>query len=492
MNSDIKPSGRDLLNAALKAFEARDRDHAAALLAKLDADSPPLGDSWGAVSRLADTLGEYTLGLSAMRRYVAASPHDVNRRLEYADFLARNGRIEAAMETTRAFLPHTAADARLMLLIGTCRAQLGQTELALEELRQCLAIKPSPAEAAAAWLAISDLKRFTADDVDVATMEKLRNDTTPNTPSPLLYALAKAYDDLGDVDAAFATYAQGAEKVRLQRRLAAEPRHAFVDSVIAGFTPKALTRLPASGLDSDRPIFVLGLPRSGTTLVEQILVSHKSVMNGGELGMFLAATMAIGGYSPAEVERFAARPDAGQAFAAMGKAYLHLLEERFGPDGHVVDKTLNHTRMVGLIRHVFPSARFVWLRRDPGDTALSCFRSHFATGLPWSWALTDIGHHFADEDRLHKHWTSLFPDAILTVPYEELVAEPDLWIDRILGHCGLPYEPQVRHFNLTQRAVTTTSGNQVRQQIYNRAIGGWKRYAAHMRPFFEAYGAPQA
>ena len=94
MNSDIKPSGRDLLNAALKAFEARDRDHAAALLAKLDADSPPLGDSWGAVSRLADTLGEYTLGLSAMRRYVAASPHDVNRRLEYADFLARNGRIK--------------------------------------------------------------------------------------------------------------------------------------------------------------------------------------------------------------------------------------------------------------------------------------------------------------------------------------------------------------------------------------------------------------
>ena len=492
MTSETTPGGRDLLNAALKAFEAGDRDRAAVLLTQLDADGPSLGDSWGAVSRLADTLGEYTLGLSAIRRHVAASPHDVNRRLEYADFLARNGRIEAAMETTRAFLPHTAADARLMLLIGTCRAQLGQTELALEELRQCLALKPSPAEAAAAWLAISDLKTFTAGDADVAAMETLRNDTTPNTPSPLLYALAKAHDDLGDVDAAFAAYGQGAEKVRLQRRFVAGPSRSFVDSVIEGFTPETLARLPASGLDSDRPIFVLGLPRSGTTLVEQILVSHSGVVNGDELGMFRTATMAVGGYSPAEVERFAARPDAGQAFAALGKAYLHLLEERFGPDGRVVDKTLNHTRMVGLIRHVLPNARFIWLRRDPGDTALSCFRSHFAAGVPWSWSLTDIGRHFADEDRLYAHWTGLFPDAILTVPYEELVADPNAWIDRILDHCGLPFEPQVRHFNLTQRAVTTTSGNQVRQPIYNRAIGGWKRYAEQMAPFFEAYGEPTA
>jgi tetratricopeptide (TPR) repeat protein len=489
MNSDMTLTGRDLLNAALKAFEAGDRDGAAALLTKLDADNPPLGDSWGAVCRLADTLGEYNLGLSAIRRHVAAAPRDVDRRLEYGAFLARNERIEAALETTRAFLPHAAPDARLMLLIGACRAQLGQAELAIEELRQCLALKPSAAEAAAAWLAISDLKTFAPDDADVTTMEALRDRTTPNTPSPLLYALAKAYDDQGDVDGAFAAYAQGAEKVRLQRPFSADAYRAFVDAVIKGFTPEVLAGLPASGLDTDRPIFVLGLPRSGTTLVEQILVSHSSVMNGGELGMFHTATMALDGYSPAEVERFASRPDAGEAFAALGRAYLHLLDERFGPAGRVVDKTLNHTRMLGLIRHIFPNARFIWLRRDPADTALSCFRSHFAQGVPWSWSLSDIGRHFADEDRLYDHWTRLFPDAILTVPYEDLVAEPDVWIERILGHCGLPFEPQVRHFNLTQRAVTTTSGAQVRQPIYKRAVGGWKRYAEHMAPFFEAYGA---
>ena len=490
MTSETILGGKDLLNAALKAFEARDRDRAAALLGKLDADNPPLGDSWSAVSRLADALGEYTLGRSAIRRYVAASPHDVGRRLEYADFLIRNGRIEGAMEHTRAFLPHAKADARLMSLIGSCRAQLGQAELALEALRECLALKPSPADAGAAWLAISDLKTFTAGDPDIATMEALRNDLTPGAPSTLLYALAKAHDDVGQIDAAFAAYAQGAEQMRLQRPFSAQAYGDFVEAVVTDFTPEMLARLPASGLDSDRPIFVLGLPRSGTTLVEQILVSHKGVMNGGELGMFNVATMPMSGYSPAEIERFAARPDAGEAFAAMGRAYLHLLEERFGPDGRVVDKTLSHTRLVGLIRHIFPEARFIWLRRDPGDTALSCFRSHFAQGVPWSWSLSDIGRHFADEDRLYRHWTDLFPDAILTVPYEALVADTDAWIGRILDHCGLPFEPQVRHFNLTQRAVTTTSGNQVRQPIYNRSIGGWKRYADPMAPFFEAYGAP--
>jgi Tfp pilus assembly protein PilF len=491
MTTETTLSGRDLLSAALKAFEGGDRDGATALLTRLDAENPSLGDSWGAVARLADTLGEYALGLSAVRRFVAASPHDASRRLEYGAFLARNGRVEGAMETTRAFLQHTTVTASLMLLIGTCRAQLGQTDLALEELRQVLALKPTPAEAAAAWLAISDLKRFTVGDADIAAMEALAGFTKASPPTALLYALAKAYDDVGQIDAAFETYARGANTVRSQRPFSATAWSAFVDQVVADFTAETLDRLPASGVESDRPIFVLGLPRSGTTLVEQILVSHSGVMNGAELNLFGTATMALGGYAPADVQRFNQRPGADTAWAGFGQAYLHLLEERFGPEGRVVDKTLSHTRMVGLIRHVFPNARFLWLRRDPGDNALSCFRTHFAGGVPWSWSLADIGQHFADEDRLHRHWITQFPDAILTVPYEALVSDPDIWIDRILSHCGLAFEPQVRHFNLTERAVATTSAHQVRQPLYKSAIGSWKRYGSHMAPFFDAYETPK-
>jgi len=479
-------NGRDLLKEALQAFEARDRDRAAALLVQLDTLAPPLGESWGPASRLAFTLGEVSVAISAIRRHVALSPYDKDRRLAYGALLAGAGRIEGAMETTRAFLPHTTVDARLMLFIGTCRAQLGHNALALEDLRAGLSMAPNPVVTGALWLTIADLKRFEAGDPDIAAMERAAAD--PNASSALLYALAKAWDDAGEPDKAFAVYERGASLVRRQRPFSAETSRAFVDKVVASQTQAGLAALPKSEVHSDRPIFVLGLPRSGTTLVEQILVSHSGVMNGAELNLFGTATMALGDYSPEALAAFASRHDADAAWTAMGQAYLHLLDERFGPDGKVVDKTLSHSRLVGVIHSILPKARFIWLRRDPGDTALSCFRSHFAEGVNWSWSMADIGRHFADEDRLYAHWTSLYPDAILTVPYEALVAEPDAWINRILDHCGLAFEAPVRHFHLTQRPVATTSANQVRQPIHGRSVGGWRRYGPQMAPFFQAYG----
>lgn len=477
---------RDLLNEALRAFQAHDRDRAAALLIQLNDQDAPLGESWGPVARLAFTLGEVSVAIAAIRRYVALSPYDKERRLAYGAMLAGAGRIEGAMETTRAFLPHTTVDARLLLFTGTCRAQLGHTDLALEDLRAALELEATPAVIGALWLTISDLKRFAPDDPDIKAMERAA--AAPDASSALLYALAKACDDAGDPEKAFELYERGAAIVRRLRPFAAQASRTFVDRTIATQTKAYLDALPASDVQSDRPIFVLGLPRSGTTLVEQILVSHSGVMNGAELNLFRTATMALGDYSPEAIAAFTGRADAADAWSAMGKAYLHLLEERFGPDGRVVDKTLSHSRFVGVIRSILPNARFIWLRRDPGDNALSCFRSHFAEGLNWSWSMADIGRHFADEDRLYAHWTDLYPDAILTVPYEALVADPDAWINRILDHCDLPFEAPVRHFHLTQRPVATTSSSQVRQPIYARSVGGWRRYAQQMDPFFEAYG----
>ncbi|OYX92934.1 MAG: hypothetical protein B7Y78_09380, partial [Caulobacter sp. 35-67-4] len=157
----MTPSASDLLAEAVRAFQARDRDYAAGLLARLNAEDAALGDDWGAVARLAATLGEVSVALAAIRRYVALKPYDVERRLEYGALLAQCGRIEGAAKATRAFLPNAPADPRLYLLLGTCQAQLGQTEAALADLRAVLALDPQPALAGAAWLAIADLKRFT-------------------------------------------------------------------------------------------------------------------------------------------------------------------------------------------------------------------------------------------------------------------------------------------------------------------------------------------
>lgn len=484
----MPPSAVDQLTQAVRRLEARDRARASAIVRKLAAEDAPLGDRWGQVAELAATLGEVSAARAAMRRYVAGAPFDVERRLAYGAMLAQLGHVAGAIKATEAHLPSLLGpDARVSHLLGTCYSQLGDSQTARNYLRRAIAESNSPELTAMAWLTIADLKGFSAGDPDIPAMEVLAEELGEQAPSALLYALGKAYNDLGEVDRAFGLYERGAKRVRAQRNYNGEASRRFVDEVVAGFTARELAKLPPSGIDSDRPIFVLGMPRSGTTLVEQILASHDDVVDGAELNLFRTATMDLGGYAPADVTRMAFRPDAEDVWTRFGAAYLHLLDERFGPTGRVVDKTLNHTRFVGLIRHVLPNARFIWLRRDPGDVALSCFRSHFASGLDWTWSLADIGRHLADEDRLHAHWTALFPDAILTVPYEELVADPKTWIQRMLSHCGLPFQENLRDFHLTQRAVTTSSASQVRQPISTRAIGQWQRYEKHLAPFFEAY-----
>jgi tetratricopeptide (TPR) repeat protein len=482
-------SAADPLSQAVRRFEARDRARAAAIIIELAKEDAPLGDRWSQVAQLAATLGEVSAARAAMRRYVAGDPYDIERRLAYGAMLAQLGHVAGAVKATEAFLPNAPrADARLHHLLGACLAQLGRVEEAERHLRTAIAGTEWPELAGAAWLALADIKTFDRSDPDVTAMEALAGQWGPETPSSLLYALGKAYNDQGDVDRAFESWTRGAEKVRRQRPYSDAASKRFVDEVVAGFTREDLAKLPPSAVDSERPIFVLGLPRSGTTLVEQILASHADVVDGAELNLFRTATMELGGYAPSDVTRMAFRPDGAEVWTRFGEAYLHLLDERFGTTGRIVDKTLNHTRFVGLIHHILPKARFVWLRRDPGDVALSCFRSHFASGLDWTWSLEDIGRHMIEEDRLHAHWSALYPEAILTVAYEDLVSDPKTWISRILEHCRLPFQDNLRDFHLTERAVTTSSANQVRQPISTRAIGQWKRYEAHLASFFEAYG----
>jgi hypothetical protein len=143
--------------------------------------------------------------------------------------------------------------------------------------------------------------------------------------------------------------------------------------------------------------------------------------------------------------------------------------------------------MFGLIHHTMPNAPLIWMRREPADSALSCFRTRFAQGLDWTWSLTDIAQRFREEDELHKHWSSVLGDKLLTVQYEGLVADPDAWIPRILAHCGLTDEPGVRNFHESSRPVFTASVAQVREPISTSAVAKWKRYEKHLKPFLDAY-----
>jgi tetratricopeptide (TPR) repeat protein len=482
---------RDTVRAALAAFQAKDRDGAADLIRELVRTRAPINTTWGPISRMAKSIGEANLAIAAARIHAANAPADNSRRIELAATLAAFGRTDEALQLAHDLVRAVPDDPMTHHFLGVTLSQIGQGNEALPHLRRAIALQPHLAES---WLSVAALKRFTADDPEYARLRLTVERSPPTdaaTRGALLYALGKALDDIGDVDAAFAAYSQGAALIKTTQPADPTLGPTFRQEVTQGFNQAFLDRLEPSGLSSDRPIFVLGLPRSGTTLMEQIFVAHSAVKEGGEIGLFRHAAMAISSFTPAIIREFVDKhPRPAGVWRRMGETYLHLLDERFGPQGRIVDKSLSAPRMLGVLAHVFPNARFIWMKRDVGAVAWSCFRTRFSNGQDWSWSLTDIANNFRLVDALHAHWTRLFPDRILTVPYEELVADPETWIPRALAHAGLQDEPQTRNFHEVKRVVVTASVAQVRRPLYKGSSEAWLRYAKHLQPFFDAYQRP--
>ncbi|MBL4630347.1 MAG: sulfotransferase [Paraglaciecola sp.] len=237
------------------------------------------------------------------------------------------------------------------------------------------------------------------------------------------------------------------------------------------------------------PIFVLGWPRSGTTVIERIISSHSQVMAGGEVDFMQKSTMEMKGMSVQHGKTFEnsfAQPHL--AWEHLATLYLHLVEQRFGEVGTIVDKTLANSRYLGLISRIFPKSAKIWIRRDPMDAALSCFRTCFSGSMHWSWSFESIAQHFAHEDLLFEHWCNMFGDEILVVPYEEFVCSPKKWSQKVLAHCHLSDENTLSHFHLNKQETMTSSVAQVRKPVYQDSVGLSEKYSSLMQSFVDNYG----
>jgi hypothetical protein len=336
------------------------------------------------------------------------------------------------------------------------------------------------------------IKNFEQGDDDIRVMSRLKPlmaKAEPDHYARFLYGLAKAHHDVGDYDLAWQVYCEGAALRRASETYDKIREIEFADLLIRDFTRSAIGSLKPSGAGESRAIFVNGFPRSGTTLVEQIFAAHSMVSDGGEVNLLRAALIPAGDCSFAGALKLQSGSGCtNDPWGDIARDYERMLSERFPESrGRIVDKTLNHTPLMGLLLHALPDARVVWLRRRPEDCALSCFRSFFTQPMPWSWSLADIATHFRIEDRLYAHWCGEFGDRILTVPYEELVSSPEEWIPRILDHAGLPFETQTLAPHMQKRTVRTASVAQVRKPISSARIGAAKAYDRQMDEFRKIY-----
>jgi len=495
----------------IEARKRLDRRGAAAIIREDLDKGPATGEAWKIVSQAAAQLGEHGMSLEAAKRYADTVPGEIDHVFFYALTLSRNNRIQEALHQMDLLSPDLQGHPAVLHFRAMQATQLGEFPKAEGLLRKAIAISPAPVQ----WLALSVAKKFTPGDPDIAHMESVLPRVAkapPEIKAQLLYSLGKAYDDVKDQQKAVAAYAQGAA---LMRGVAAIPEsdawNQFVSHLLDGYTAENMARLKPSGVGGERMLFITGFPRSGTTLVEQILGSHSQVSGGSELNLVPVALMPAGS---TDSEEYVARMSASQTtrylvagdftfadamayqersasddpWGDIGRDYLHMAQERFGPNGYAIDKTLNLGSFMGLLLHSLPKAKIFWLRRKPEDCALSNYRLYSQLGtLPWTYSATDIATFFKAEDKLYAHWTKMFPDRIMTVPYEELVSDPQTWIRKILAHAGLPEEPQVFEPHKSKRAVSTASMAQVRSPISTARIGAAEAYSAFTEEFRKAY-----
>ena len=265
-----------------------------------------------------------------------------------------------------------------------------------------------------------------------------------------------------------------------------------VDALISSFDRALFLSRSTLGAASELPVFVLGMPRSGTTLVEQILASHPMVHASGEL---LASGLMIDGIASLPAARQAGKgyPEAVRlvdraAAEALAGRYLEAIGRDAGEAARVTDKLPFNFLRIGLIALLLPRARIIHCQRDPYDTCLSCYFQDFQDAQPFVYELERLGKYYREYERLMAHWRSVLPSPMLEVPYEALVNDPEPWCRRILEHCALPWDERVLRFFATERSVQTASFWQVRQPIYLSSVGRWRHYRKHLGPLFEALG----
>ena len=294
------------------------------------------------------------------------------------------------------------------------------------------------------------------------------------------FAIGKYWDDLGEFPTAFQSYHRANELLKSTvpgyNRAA---RVQFIKDLIRVYSSETVAQAGASGSGSMRPIFVIGMPRSGTSLVEQIIASHPAVKGAGELGFWtevlLRRTDAIRTAVLSEHHR-----------KQLAIEYIRLLSESCGEAAHVVDKAPVNAEYLGLIHSVFPRARVIYMRRNPIDTCLSCYFQHLSPALSYTMDLSDLAHYCRTHYQLMAHWRSVLPQGtVLDVPYEELVTDQEGWTRRILEFIGLPWHGQCLEFHHTQRTITTASSWQVRQRIYKNSVERWRNYEAFIGPLLE-------
>ena len=423
--------------------------------------------------------GEFAAAEAVQRRAVRLDAKNPEAQVSLGMTLGTVGRVNEARGAFEKAIRLQPGHAGALCGSGWLAALEGRSAEAESLYRKALASDPKKIDA---WTALADLRRMTPDDEDwrQAVEKMLKAGAAPLEEASLHYALGKYFDDVGKYSEAFSHYRRANELQKLVAKPYERPRReAFVDDMIRTYTRERLAQRRAGASGSVQPVFVVGMMRSGTSLVEQIIASHPRAAGAGELEFWSRS-----GRSYEDVLRHGL-PDAALT-AKLADEYLKTLHRHLPQAERIVDKSTFNSDYLGVIHAVLPNARVLYLRRDPLDTCLSCYFQHFVNAAPFSMDLADLAHYYREHHRLVTHWREVLPrETFLEVPYAELVRDQEGWSRKIIEFIGLDWDPRVLEFHKTERAVLTASNWQVRQKMYSSSVGRWHHYEKLIGPLLK-------
>jgi Flp pilus assembly protein TadD len=430
-------------------------------------------------------LGQFEGAEDIYRGTVGRNPFHVRARIGLAETLQEAGRLDEALAVFREALTIRPKDAELLYGLGVAMMEKGNLAEATELVRQALAVAPGMAKG---WLLLTQVKRQTERDAELAGMEAQHAKAPQDSLArmQLSFGLGKANDDLRDYGRAFDYFAEGNAIRRKGIDYDTAKTRAEFEAMKATFDKAFFERHRPSEIADATPIFVVGMPRSGTTLVEQIIASHPAVYGAGELSILKTAVgkqfpLNMKGGFPQGIDGM---PD--KAFAEAGEAYLDMLHARYPGFRHVTDKMPGNFLLVGFIHLMLPKAKIIHCARDAAATCLSIYKVHFrGDSHRYGYDLGELADFHNLYTDIMAHWRAVLPGVVHDVRYEDFVADQEGQTRALIAHLGLPWNDAVLSFHETDRPVRTASAAQVRQPMYQGSVDLWKRYGDRLKPLLD-------
>ena len=373
--------------------------------------------------------------------------------------------------------------------LGHALSGLGEISQAIASYRKAIEIDPENAEA---YRSLSKNKKFTEYDSDIQNMEVFYNNDNSSSRQRMHLAvgLGKAYEDIGKYKKSMEYILEATRLKRAMLDYSISKTLADFNSLKKVFSETFFVDNRNTGYPDQSPIFVLGMPRSGTSLTEQILASHSEVYGAGELSLISKLVIKTGSENSLKKYPYVIADMSSEELSKLGYKYIESIRKLAGENKYITDKMPHNFQHIGFIKAILPNAKIVHCTRDPMDNCLSIFKNYFTTGHQYSYDMTELGQYYKLYQNLMRHWEQILPGFIYHLSYENLIVDQETETRKLLEFCGLPWEENCLSFHKTKRKVNTASNAQVRQPIYKDSVKLSERYGDILKPLQDAiYGS---